>query len=119
MVEAGLYGIGRFRYFLFFLFVFFLLVRIPYIFGFVGLSLIIFMWVLSLFLAGTGCRLVDFSLYLADFVREGVPLGFGVVVSGIEVIRYLIRPFVLVLRPVINLGFGWVLGDFRVGLLMF
>lgn len=106
LVEVGLYGIGGFRYFSFVLLFFFLFIRVPYVFGLVGLSLLVFVWVMTLFLAGMGCRLGDFSLFFADFVREGVPLGFGVVVSGIELVSYLIRPMVLVLRPLVNLRFG-------------
>lgn len=119
VVEAGLYGVGGFRYFFFLLLFFFLFVRVPYVFGLVGLTCLAFVWIFSLFLAGAGCRLLDFSVFFADFVREGVPLGFGAVVCGIELVSYLIRPLVLVLRPVVNLRFGWVLSDFSVGLMVF
>lgn len=102
-----------------FLFFGFLLIRFPYVLGLEGLVLFIFLLVFGLFLAAAGCRLVYPSDFLAEFVSEGVPLGFGLFVCGIEVLSYLIRPLVLMLRPIINLRFGWVLSEVCVGSLCF
>nr|YP_009407694.1 ATP synthase F0 subunit 6 [Caryophyllaeus brachycollis]AMA34315.1 ATP synthase F0 subunit 6 [Caryophyllaeus brachycollis] len=97
----------------------FIAYRFPYTF-----SPFIFVFVLWVALMGSFTSLVSCRLnhgvcsFFSGFVPVGTPLWICPLVCLAETISYLIRPFVLMLRPFINIGLGCVgaavLGGFSV-----
>nr|UDU84921.1 ATP synthase F0 subunit 6 [Glypthelmins quieta] len=102
-------GFGDKVYFkiVFFLFVCFLLLRIPYLYGLMGfgvyLFFVIFPLFLSLFFARVGLSLSEF---FSSFVPSGTPLWIAPFVCLAETLSYLVRPVVLLIRPFVNLTIG-------------
>lgn len=111
VVDTGLYGGGLFRLVVLLLLVRFIFVRLPLVCGFGGLFFFLFVYILALFFSALVRRLEDCSLFFAEFVPEGVSVRFAIFVSMLEFVSYLTRPLVLVLRPLVKLGFGWFLSD--------
>ena len=98
---------SRFYYlFLFFLFLSFSLLRFPFSYGLLGFSETIFLLVFPLFFSLFLCRVVNFLSFSASFVPEGSPQSMAFFVRFAELISYFIRPFVLMLRPYLNLSLG-------------
>nr|UFQ89070.1 ATP synthase F0 subunit 6 [Rhodobothrium cf. paucitesticulare DJM-2021]UFQ89118.1 ATP synthase F0 subunit 6 [Rhodobothrium cf. paucitesticulare DJM-2021] len=85
----------------------FLMYRFPYcyspLFFVVFLLTIVFSSFMSLFLR----RIFnDYQTFFAGFIPVGTPIYICPVVCIAETISYLIRPFVLIFRPFINIGLG-------------
>lgn len=65
----------------------------------------------SMYMSVVFYRMRHVSLFMSGFVCEGVPFLFGVVSCCVEVISYIIRPVVLLVRPLVNLLVGLLLSD--------
>nr|UFQ88578.1 ATP synthase F0 subunit 6 [Rhinebothrium sp. 1]UFQ88590.1 ATP synthase F0 subunit 6 [Rhinebothrium sp. 1]UFQ88602.1 ATP synthase F0 subunit 6 [Rhinebothrium sp. 1] len=74
----------------------------PYLFSFL-LMVIVFSAFMSLFLRRV---FYDYNEFFSSFVPVGTPLYICPLVCLAETISYLIRPFVLVFRPFINISLG-------------
>lgn len=74
----------------------------PFLFG-VFLVTIVFSRFMALFLRRVGSR---FSEFFRGFVPVGTPLYICPLVCIAETISYIIRPFVLIFRPFINISLG-------------
>nr|AYH51417.1 ATP synthase F0 subunit 6 [Tylodelphys immer] len=95
----------------------FLFLRIPYIFGMSGFFLFLVLFIFPLFLSLMFSRLDEnFSSFFASFVPSGTPLWIAPFVCLAETISYLVRPFVLLIRPFLNLSIG-ALGGAALGLM--
>nr|QZZ81260.1 ATP synthase F0 subunit 6 [Prosthogonimus pellucidus] len=107
---SGLWG-GYFREVCLFLLFWFFFVRAPYIFDLVDFLLLVFLFVFSLHVSAMLSRLESsVSVFLSSFVPSGVSSFFGFFLCVVETISYLIRPFVLVLRPFLNFTIGGIVG---------
>lgn len=86
----------------------FVLFRVPYIFGVCGFgAILIFLIVpayISLVLARLGRGL---NLFFSSFVPEGSPFFIAPLVCLAELIRYLVRPVVLLIRPFLKISIGF------------
>nr|YP_009092175.1 ATP synthase F0 subunit 6 [Dicrocoelium chinensis]AHG06500.1 ATP synthase F0 subunit 6 [Dicrocoelium chinensis] len=103
---SGGWGSLVYRFVLVVLFAFFLGLRVPYVFFlhiFVG---IVVFWVFPIFVSLLFSRLSSVSMFLVSLVPSGTPLWIVPVIFFIELISFLIRSLVLVLRPIVNLAFG-------------
>lgn len=101
-------GLGR-RVYLFVLFVLlgcFFSLRLPYVFGVMGFGVLVFYFILPIFFALFLCRLRYFYDFSASFVPEGSPQKMAFFVRFAELISYIIRPLVLILRPFVKLSLG-------------
>nr|YP_009867149.1 ATP synthase F0 subunit 6 [Diplostomum ardeae]QKG04349.1 ATP synthase F0 subunit 6 [Diplostomum ardeae] len=85
----------------------FLFLRIPYLFGIGGFFLFLVIFIFPLFLALMGYRLcTNFCSFFSSFVPVGTPLWIAPFVCLAETISYVVRPFVLLIRPFLNLSIG-------------
>lgn len=78
-----------------------------------------FLVVGGLYSASVRCRLDVFSGFLSSFISDGAPLVFSIAVCWVEVVRYVLRPGVLMFRPIANLGFGANLVDFYLSVICY
>nr|AYH51355.1 ATP synthase F0 subunit 6 [Alaria americana] len=102
-------GVGDYFYrsVLMFVLVCFLLLRIPYIFGLSGFLLFLVSFMFPLFLSLMFFRLDDsIRSFFSGFVPIGTPLWIAPFVCLAETMSYLVRPFVLLMRPFLNLSMG-------------
>lgn len=86
----------------------FLFTRVPYFYGLGGFGLFLFGWVSPLFLTlfFSRLRFNGLSSFFSHFVPAGTPLWISPVVALAETVRYIVRPFVLLLRPLLNISIG-------------
>nr|AKP94286.1 ATP synthase F0 subunit 6 [Diplostomum spathaceum] len=85
----------------------FLFLRVPYVFGINGFFLFLVLFIFPLFLSLMFFRLrTEISLFFSSFVPTGTPLWIAPFVCLAETISYLVRPFVLLIRPFLNLSIG-------------
>lgn len=117
---SGGKGDFRYRIVLFFLLSCFLCLRIPYIFGLMGYGLFLFFIIFPLFMGLFFCRLLEggASDFFSSFIPKGTPLWIAPFVCLAETLRYIVRPFVLMVRPFVNISMG-SLGGYVLGLLCF
>nr|YP_009092187.1 ATP synthase F0 subunit 6 [Dicrocoelium dendriticum]AHG06512.1 ATP synthase F0 subunit 6 [Dicrocoelium dendriticum] len=88
------------------LFVFFIGLRIPYIFFLhIYVGVVVF-WVFPIFVSLLFSRLSSVGMFLVSLVPSGTPLWIVPVIFFIELVSFLVRSLVLVLRPIVNLAFG-------------
>nr|AYH51376.1 ATP synthase F0 subunit 6 [Cotylurus marcogliesei] len=100
-----------------FLFFIFLLLRIPYVFGLGGFFLFLVCLIFPLFLSLMFFRLdVNLRSFFSSFIPGGTPLWIAPFVCLAETISYIVRPFVLLIRPFLNLSIG-ALGGASLGYL--
>lgn len=104
-------SVGKvFHWRLFALFLSFLSLRLPYVFGVRGFALVIVMVVFFLYLSLFLGRLANVGEFFARFVVEGTPEGIASFICLADTLRYYVRPLVLMLRPFVNLRVGGTLG---------
>nr|YP_009524388.1 ATP synthase F0 subunit 6 [Lepidotrema longipenis]AXR86348.1 ATP synthase F0 subunit 6 [Lepidotrema longipenis] len=96
-----------FQLFLFFLLIVFLFLRIPFIYGSMGFFSVVFLMIIPLFLSLFFIRL-EFSLFdfFSSLIPGGTPLWIAPLVGVAETISYIVRPFVLIIRPFLNITIG-------------
>nr|AYH51366.1 ATP synthase F0 subunit 6 [Cardiocephaloides medioconiger] len=106
-----------YRFFLMFVLICFLLLRIPYIFGMGGFFVFLLCFIFPVFLCLMFFRLGnDLRLFFSSFVPSGTPMWIAPFVCLAETISYVVRPFVLLVRPLLNLSIG-ALGGASLGYL--
>lgn len=95
----------------------FLSTRVPYVYGLGGFVLFLLGWVLPLFLSFFFSRFGAYgpSLFFSSFVPAGTPLWISPLVAVAETVRYVVRPFVMLLRPFLNISIGFF-GGMALGL---
>nr|YP_009826143.1 ATP synthase F0 subunit 6 [Lyperosomum longicauda]QIX04653.1 ATP synthase F0 subunit 6 [Lyperosomum longicauda] len=82
--------------------------RVPGVFGFWEYSVFICLFVAPLFLSVVFGRLAGFRGFLLSFLPVGCPVYLAPFVFVIEMFSFLVvRSFVLVIRPIVNLVFGY------------
>nr|YP_009938508.1 ATP synthase F0 subunit 6 [Prosthogonimus cuneatus]QNU39792.1 ATP synthase F0 subunit 6 [Prosthogonimus cuneatus] len=102
---------GGFRLVSVFVLLWFIFVRVPFVFDLFDFFLFVLVFVFSLHISAMVSRLeFSVSLFLSSFVPSGVSSFFGLFLCVVETISYLIRPFVLVFRPFLNFVIGGVVG---------
>lgn len=106
LIIDRVFGFGYFSRFLKFFGLFFLLCRVPWVYGLLGFVTCIFFFVFFFFGSSFFCRMGTPSVLASSFV-PGRMGGLGVLVWLVEVFSYLVRPFVMMLRPLVNLGIGY------------
>nr|UFQ88830.1 ATP synthase F0 subunit 6 [Rhinebothrium sp. MZUSP 8018] len=85
----------------------FLLYRVPYCYSPLLFSVLLILLVFSAFMSLFFRRICgDYNSFFSSFVPVGTPLYICPLVCLAETISYLIRPFVLVFRPFINISLG-------------
>lgn len=100
-----------------YLLILFLIIRCGYLYGRIGYVLLVYIALIPLFLAlflrnVTGrCR-----FFFGGFVPVGCPMWIAFVACLLELVSYVIRPFVMLFRPYINLRMGYYCGVFLCGL---
>lgn len=102
-------GILEFFYYVCLLVVFsyFLLLRVPYMFDMGGFLFFLVVFIFPLFLSLMFTRLFfDVRYFLSSFVPLGTPIWIAPFVCLAETISYLVRPFVLIVRPLLKLSIG-------------
>nr|YP_010231371.1 ATP synthase F0 subunit 6 [Apharyngostrigea pipientis]QSV37701.1 ATP synthase F0 subunit 6 [Apharyngostrigea pipientis] len=88
-------------------FSYFLLLRIPYIFDIGDFFFFLVVFIFPLFLSLMFSRFFsEFRCFIACFVPSGTPLWIAPFVCLAETISYFVRPFVLIIRPFLNLSIG-------------
>lgn len=98
--------------FLFVLLSSFLFLRFPHLYGILGFFEVVFFLIFPLFLSLFFSRLFFFKDFSASFVPEGSPQIMAFFVSFAELVSYFIRPFVLMLRPYLNLSLGCLVSHY-------
>nr|QIQ48862.1 ATP synthase F0 subunit 6 [Schistosoma spindale] len=89
----------------------FILTRCPYIFSILGFISFIFILIIPLYISLVLSRINDSILsFFASFIPDGSPLWILPFIPHIEMLSYIIRPVVLLLRPFINISVGIYLG---------
>lgn len=72
-----------------------------------GFSILVFVLVMSLYCGVLFKSIaVDVMKFFAMFIPAGTPLWIAPLVCLAETVSFVLRPFVLVLRPIINLRIG-------------
>nr|QYC97731.1 ATP synthase F0 subunit 6 [Diplostomoidea sp. MSB para 30071] len=102
-------GIFEFFYYICLLIVFgyFLLLRVPYIFDIGSFLFFLVVFIFPLFVSLMFTRFFfDVRYFLSSFVPLGTPVWIAPFVCLAETISYLVRPFVLIVRPMLNLSIG-------------
>lgn len=85
----------------------FLLYRVPYCYSPFFFCVILIVCVFAIFVALFNNRLfIDIKEFFGRFIPVGVPLYICPLIGIAEIISYIIRPFVLILRPFINIRLG-------------
>nr|YP_010461151.1 ATP synthase F0 subunit 6 [Carassotrema koreanum]UUF92000.1 ATP synthase subunit 6 [Carassotrema koreanum] len=118
-VTGGLSS-NLYRLVLFSVFLCFLGLRLPYLFGLVWFGLFILSFVFPLFLSLFFSRVFDKGPYsfFSGLLPVGTPLWIAPFVCLVEGLSYIVRPFVLMLRPFVNLSMG-AFGGHALGSLFF
>lgn len=99
------------------LFAGFVSVRVPYFWGGVWFVIAFTVrMVLSMFFSVALKRMRNIEWFLARFVCEGVPWLFGLFSRGVEMVSWLIRPVLTILRPLVNLLVGLYVSHVTSGL---
>nr|YP_010499313.1 ATP synthase F0 subunit 6 [Nippotaenia mogurndae]UWT58590.1 ATP synthase F0 subunit 6 [Nippotaenia mogurndae] len=81
--------------------------RFPYCFSPLFFSIFLICFIFSMFIALFGRRLgSSYIEFFSGFVPVGTPLYICPLVCLAETISYIIRPFVLIFRPFINISLG-------------
>nr|BAV81464.1 ATP synthase F0 subunit 6 [Schistosoma mattheei] len=81
--------------------------RCPYIYGYIGFILILFVLVIPLYLCLVFTRFyTSVSSFFADMIPQGSPLWILPFIPHVELISFIIRPVVLLIRPFINVSVG-------------
>lgn len=81
--------------------------RIPYCYSPYFFSIVLIVFVFSVFISLFMRRLFnDFNIFFRQFVPVGTPVYICPLVCLAETIRFIIRPMVLILRPFINIRLG-------------
>nr|QIX04641.1 ATP synthase F0 subunit 6 [Brachydistomum sp. PakPr2] len=105
LMEGG-WGSLVYRGVLIVLFVFLLGSRVPYVFSLDVFAGVVVFFVLSGFVSLVFSRLGRWDLFLTSLLPCGTPLWIAPAIFYIELVSFLVRPLVLVLRPIVNLAFG-------------
>nr|QDO72057.1 ATP synthase F0 subunit 6 [Schistosoma haematobium]QDO72098.1 ATP synthase F0 subunit 6 [Schistosoma haematobium] len=83
------------------------LTRCPYIYNYTWFILFLFLFIIPLYISLVFTRLYSsFSKFFAEMIPSGSPLWILPFIPHIEMISFLIRPVVLLLRPFINISVG-------------
>lgn len=87
----------------------FLSTRVPYSYGLGGFGLFLFGFVGPLFFSFFLTRLTlgGLSVFVSSFVPSGTPLWISPLVVLAETVSYIVRPFVLLLRPFLKISIGF------------
>lgn len=102
---------GFYGYLLVGLLVGFVCVRLPYVFGVFGLACLLLVIVLPLCVGKFWEALWEKNLvFFASFIPAGSPVWLAPFVCFFEIVRSLIRPIVLMLRPLLKFSIGFFLG---------
>ncbi|RTG79916.1 ATP6 (mitochondrion) [Schistosoma bovis] len=81
--------------------------RCPYIYNYIWFILFLFLFIIPLYISLVFTRLYSsFSKFFAEMIPSGSPLWILPFIPHIEMISFLIRPVVLLLRPFINISVG-------------
>nr|AXR86360.1 ATP synthase F0 subunit 6 [Lamellodiscus spari] len=94
-----------------FLLINFLLLRMPTIYGSLGFFVFVFCSIFPLFFGFLYSRL-EFSVleFFSSLIPANTPLWIAPLVGLAETISYIVRPFVLIIRPFLNITIG-ILGS--------
>ncbi|NP_066208.2 ATP synthase F0 subunit 6 (mitochondrion) [Schistosoma mansoni] len=85
--------------------------RCPYIYGWIGFFAFLVCCVLPLFISLIVTRLnVSAVEFFGSMIPEGSPIWILPFIQYVEIISYIIRPFVTVIRPFVNVSVGIRLG---------
>nr|AFD18241.1 ATPase subunit 6 [Pseudorhabdosynochus yangjiangensis] len=108
-----------FNFIIFFILITFLLLRVPFIYNSINFFnyayFVIFPLFMSLFFIRIEGGVVEF---FASLIPAGTPLWIAPLVGVAETISYIVRPFVLIIRPFLNITIGSV-GGAALGSLFF
>nr|YP_626442.1 ATP synthase F0 subunit 6 [Schistosoma spindale]AAZ57329.1 ATP synthase F0 subunit 6 [Schistosoma spindale] len=89
----------------------FILTRCPYIFSILGFVSFLFVLIIPLYMSLVLSRIDDSIMnFFASFIPDGSPMWILPFIPHIEILSYVIRPVVLLLRPFINISVGTYLG---------
>nr|YP_009745466.1 ATP synthase F0 subunit 6 [Tetraonchus monenteron]QIH29912.1 ATP synthase F0 subunit 6 [Tetraonchus monenteron] len=89
----------------------FLYLRIPYLYGEFGFFSYVFIFIFPIFLSLFINRLFSgINIFFASFIPSGTPLWISFFVGLAETISYIVRPFILIIRPFLNISIGAVAG---------
>nr|YP_009681605.1 ATP synthase F0 subunit 6 [Tracheophilus cymbius]QDP13012.1 ATP synthase F0 subunit 6 [Tracheophilus cymbius] len=102
------FGASFFRICLFGLLMCFLFLRVPYVYGVGGFCLLLLFFISPLFLSLFFSRLFvgGVSSFFCGFIPPGTPLWISPFVCLAETLSYVVRPFILMIRPFVNLTIG-------------
>lgn len=97
----------------------FLVIRCGYGYGIVGFGLLVYIMILPLFICLFLFKILGrCRLFFGGFVPLGSPLWISPFVRVIELVRYCIRPVILLFRPYVNLSIGCYCGVALGGLVL-
>nr|BAV81452.1 ATP synthase F0 subunit 6 [Schistosoma curassoni] len=84
-----------------------ILTRCPYVYNYTWFILFLFLFIIPLYTSLVFTRLYSsLSKFFAEMIPSGSPLWILPFIHHIEMISFLIRPVVLLLRPFINISVG-------------
>nr|BAV82953.1 ATP synthase F0 subunit 6 [Schistosoma margrebowiei] len=85
--------------------------RCPYVYGYLGFVFILFILIIPLYLSLVLSRL-DSSItdFLASMIPSGSPSWILPFIPHIEIVSFVIRPVVVLIRPFINISVGVYVG---------
>lgn len=85
----------------------FSLVRCPYNYDIMLYSIVLVLFILPLYISLVFSRLfIRFSLFISGFIPVGRPILISPFVCIVELISYIVRPFVLLFRPFVKVSAG-------------
>nr|YP_010939807.1 ATP synthase F0 subunit 6 [Megalobenedenia derzhavini]WLG31370.1 ATP synthase F0 subunit 6 [Megalobenedenia derzhavini] len=98
-----------------FIALFFLLLRMPYLYGVIGFLGLVITFVAPLFLSIFFARISGgLNIFFSSLLPPGTPLFIAPFVCLAESISYIVRPLVLIIRPFLNITIG-TLGGASIG----
>nr|YP_010015767.1 ATP synthase F0 subunit 6 [Thaparocleidus varicus]QOI72764.1 ATP synthase F0 subunit 6 [Thaparocleidus varicus] len=93
--------------FLYYLLVYFLILRTSYNYNLINLLVLAISLILPLYLSLFFNRLsLSINEFFASLIPSGTPLWIAFFVGLAETISYVVRPFVLIIRPFLNITIG-------------
>nr|AFD18220.1 ATPase subunit 6 [Neobenedenia melleni] len=96
---------------MFILFIYFLLLRMPYIYSSIAFMGVIICVISPLFLSIFLSRIcTGLNEFFSSLLPPGTPLGIAPFVCLAETISYIVRPIVLMIRPFLNITIGSIGG---------
>nr|YP_009689307.1 ATP synthase F0 subunit 6 [Postharmostomum commutatum]QEL51323.1 ATP synthase F0 subunit 6 [Postharmostomum commutatum] len=105
-------GLNFYGYLMIVLLFSFMCVRFPYVFGVVGLVSLLVALVFPVCVGKFWEAMWEKGvLFFSGFVPSGTPLWLAPFVCFFEIVSSLIRPVVLMLRPLLNFSIGYFLGS--------